>query len=573
MRMSPIKIFTFFFCLLLSHTTLLSKPEFSVFPPKEYPQKQFKSPIRFPISLAGNYGECRPNHFHSGLDIRTQQVEKKPIYTIGAGYVSRIKISHVGFGNALYVSHEGGYTSVYAHLHSYNERISEVVKMLQYYNKKWDIDIYLPFWMLIIPEDDQIALSGNTGSSLAPHLHFEMRNSETENTLNPWLFGFDIDDHTPPNIYAMSVYNLDDDQLFYDQSPQYISNLQGNGSDYRIDKMITVDAEKVGIGLMSRDYMDDRFGKLGVFETQLFVDDELYFAWQLDDISYDDTRYLHAFTDYLMYIRKNKWYHYLFKLPGNKLEIFHDPVRKSGYIDISDGQPHRIKVLQYDAVGNRSSLKFTIKSNAATREKTECKQIRKPKVSNLLRADGMSVRLDADMLYAAMCLDAQKKEANTYRVGQTKYPVFGYYDLIFANPNSQIDNSKYIVERYTEGDTVLGARACYVDGAKLICEGFRDFGIFKLSRDITSPQIKVNLSDGASLKEGSLIKIDANDASTFVSDLQVYANNQWLCMTRRKNTYRYRIDEKCPRGEVKLKITARDENNNTATETLKIKIR
>ncbi|HEY0611187.1 MAG TPA: M23 family metallopeptidase, partial [Chitinophaga sp.] len=88
-------------------------------PEKEYPQGYFRNPLNIPIVLAGNFGELRNNHFHSGMDIKTQQRENLPVHAAAEGYVSRVSVSHTGFGNALYITHPNGYTTVYAHLNRF----------------------------------------------------------------------------------------------------------------------------------------------------------------------------------------------------------------------------------------------------------------------------------------------------------------------------------------------------------------------------------------------------------------------------------------------------------------------
>ncbi len=566
------------FCLCLSvGIKAHAENKFSVFPDPEYPTDLFSSPIKFPISLAGNYGECRPNHFHSGLDIRTQQVENKPIYAVAPGYVSRIHISHKGYGNALHINHAGGYTSVYAHLNSYNERIEKVVKWLQYYNKKWDIDIYLPFWMLIIPADEQVALSGNTGSSLAPHLHFEIRDTKTGATLNPWLFGFDIPDTSAPQMYALSLYNLDGYQSFYNQEPRYIENL-GQGPRYELSETIEFESDYVGIGLRSRDYMDDHFGKLGVFESQLYVDGELYFAWQLDDIHHHDTRYVHALTDFQMYKKKNKWYHYLFRLPGNRLKIFEDPKHKEGYISLADNKVHSVEIKQYDVKGNVSTLNFKIKKKKSNWIAPPCNgHIIQANVENeiLVAPDGTQAIFADDIFYAQTCLATTKLGPSKYRIGSEGLPVFSYYKIEFPDvPKSQgeSDQMHYILEQLSEGDTVLSAQACYMEKGSLICNGFRDLGIFRLAQDHEAPKISTTLSSGASLRRGQRISLTAEDGQTHVENLEVTADGRWLCFIRKKNNYYYTIDEHCPKGHVVLKIKATDASGNTKTKEIKTQI-
>ncbi len=557
-------------CALLL-TSLQSWAGFSVFEDKEYPIDAFRSPVQFPISLAGNYGECRPHHFHSGLDIRTEQVENKPVYTIAPGYVSRIQISHKGFGNALYINHAGGYTSLYAHLRKYSKRIEDFVKMLQYYNQRWDIDVYLPYWMLLVETDEEVARSGNTGSSLAPHLHFEMRDTRTQSTLNPWLFGFEIADTVAPTVQGLSIYTLDADRFFYNQETKYISKL-GTGPAHRLTETIETEAQVVGFGLMSQDYMNDHHGKLGVFETQLYVDDELYFAWQLNDIHYDETRYIYSFTDYPMYKKKNKWYQYIFKLPGDQLRIFQDPKDKNGYLSLKEGKEHKVVIKQYDVKGNETSVSFRIKRIKNARPKApECTgHILQPDVNNRILLADFKVIFPEQAFYASLCVQAAKTQNNFY-IGEEKYPVQDYFKMYFENVETS-ENTKYVVERLSVSDTVLETQACRIDEGMLMCDGYREMGKYRLSQDHTPPQVTANISTGASLSAGSLIKIQAEDKATELKSFEVRANDKWLCFIRKKNEYYYIVDNYCPRGNVNLAIKATDASGNTQSKNIKINI-
>src|ERR1043165_64897 len=150
---------------------------------QKYPQNYFRNPLNIPILLAGNFGECRAGHFHSGLDIKTNGKENLPVHAAADGYISRIKMDKGGFGHALYITHPNGYTTLYAHLNNFVPKIQQYLRRQQYAKEKWDIDIQLTPEQFPVAKGQQIAYSGNTGSSTAPHLHFEIRDSKTEHPL------------------------------------------------------------------------------------------------------------------------------------------------------------------------------------------------------------------------------------------------------------------------------------------------------------------------------------------------------------------------------------------------------
>ena len=178
-----------------------------------YPKYDFRSPVGFPVLLSGSFGEVRKNHFHSGIDIRTDGESGKPVYAISDGYVSRINISAVGFGKAIYITHPNGYTSVYGHLSRFNNVIGSWIKNRQYQKESFEIDITAEPDVLPVRKGEIIAYSGNSGSSAGPHVHFEIRDTPTQETINPLLFGIPVRDNIPPVISNIKIYPLNENSL------------------------------------------------------------------------------------------------------------------------------------------------------------------------------------------------------------------------------------------------------------------------------------------------------------------------------------------------------------------------
>lgn len=173
------------------------------------PTDYFKDPLDIPIILAGDFGELRGGHFHSGLDIKTQHRQGLSVHASGSGSVSRIKIQRFGYGKAIYVQHPNGYTSVYAHLSRFSPEIEAYVKAQQYAQESYDIELYPKPGQLKVDQGELIAYSGNTGGSTAPHLHFEIRDA-SQRPMNPMLFGIDVPDSSNPLVSDLMVYPLGD---------------------------------------------------------------------------------------------------------------------------------------------------------------------------------------------------------------------------------------------------------------------------------------------------------------------------------------------------------------------------
>jgi len=275
-------------------------------PPEE---TDFRPPVDFRMLLSGTFGELRSGHFHSGIDIKTGGVTGKNIHSIGDGWVSRVKVSPYGFGNALYITHPEGYTSVYGHLEAFNNDLADYVLEEQYKQKRFSVDIPVPRGEFIFHKGDVIAKSGNSGSSAGPHLHFEIRDAATQNILNPLRFISGVKDYIRPKISGLMVYPESDYSLIDGANKTRKYNLEGWGPVYRL-----VDGYKINvsgpfsIGVKAYDLLNDSHNKNGVYRYEMFVDGEKTFGWQADEFAFAETRYINSLIDYASYAEKNGRY-------------------------------------------------------------------------------------------------------------------------------------------------------------------------------------------------------------------------------------------------------------------------
>ena len=264
-----------------------------------YPRDYFGSPLDIPIELSGCFGELRPNHFHSGFDIKTQKVEGLNIYAVADGYVSRIKIGIYGYGKAIYITHPNGYTSLYGHLSAGYGKIEQYIKDIQYKEKNYEIEVYLKPADLPVTKGEIVALSGNTGGSGGPHLHFEFRDSKTDNIFNPMLFGFDkfVKDSKKPSINGLYVYPIEEKSIV-NQSNKSVNlslDLQSDGT-YLSQ---TVKAfGKIGFGINAIDSFDNPGNKYGIYKVEVFDNGKSIFGYQFDSFAFEEFRYINALLDY-----------------------------------------------------------------------------------------------------------------------------------------------------------------------------------------------------------------------------------------------------------------------------------
>jgi len=297
-RIIPASTALFLFCFLLN-IQLFSQPD--------YPVGYFRSPIDFTPSLSGTFAEIRSGHFHSGIDYRTQGVEGKPLYAAADGFVSRIRISPVGFGKAIYIEHPNGFTTVYAHVRNFAPLIQQYIIKEQYRRESFDVDLYPEPRSMPVKKGEIIAWSGNSGSSSGPHLHFEIRHTHNQNPINPKLFGFNILDDIPPVMQALKIYPANPYTTINGQAQSAVFDLDGGSGRFRLiqNQMINI-AGDVAFGIQAFDKQNHSNFRNGIVVLNVFIDEEHVFSYRNDEFAFAETRYVNAVIDYDEFVRNRR---------------------------------------------------------------------------------------------------------------------------------------------------------------------------------------------------------------------------------------------------------------------------
>ena len=321
--------------------------------------QQLRKPMDIPVLLSGNFGELRSNHFHSGIDFKTQGVEGKPIHSVQDGYVSRISVSPWGYGNGLYITHPDGTTTVYGHLQKFSQKITAYLKEKQYEQESFNVNLSLTPDELPVKEGELVALSGNTGSSGGPHLHFEVRDTETEEPIDPIEYYKDlIKDTQAPKIQGIMVYSMPGKGVV-------------NGSRRKLElKPVTAKNGKqtltgkieawgeIGLAVKGYDYMDNTSNIYGIKDITLTADSQVIFHSNLDRFAFDESRYLNSFTDFEEWKEHRSFYIKSFVDPGNRLRFIESLNR--GILTIDEPRTYHLTYQLADAFGNTTQLSIQI---------------------------------------------------------------------------------------------------------------------------------------------------------------------------------------------------------------------
>lgn len=496
----------------------------------------FEAPLKIPFFLAGNFAELRPNHFHGGIDIKTQGRTGLPVYAAAEGSISRIVISPSGYGNALYIDHPNGTTTVYGHLQSFALPIEDYIRKIQYEKETFAIDQIVPAGTLPVKKGEQIAKSGNAGSSAGPHLHFEIRRTKEEIMMNPLLFHMPVKDKTKPVIQALMVYPVSDDAgVSGKQQPQRFETiLTGNSYQLKNNQPIPVWG-KIGFGLQAIDLLDGNPNKCGIYSLKLSIDNELIYSFTMDDLVIDESKYINSHMDYEQAIRSGRRLYRTWLEPGNKLSIY-DIIEKRGIFKAIDGQTHQVKYEVTDAYGNATSLSFKVQSREATFTAPETKgELFKFNRNNHIRNEDLEFSIPEGALYNDVDFLYQKKPGNPKFYSPVYQLHNPYTPLHFAcllrikavNLPTKLESKVMLAQVDPVSGRIYSATGKFVDG--WVEGNIRVLGNYTLAVDTVAPKIvSLSIADKKTLKETGKLRFTITDNLSGIETFRGTIDGQWV---------------------------------------------
>jgi len=540
-----------------------------------YPQDYFRSPVDHAIKLSGTFGELRPNHFHAGIDIKskTGKIGQK-IYAVADGTVSRINIKSSGYGNALYINHPNGYTSVYAHLQKFPKDITNYMITQQYLDQNSETEHYPPVGKFMIKKGDIIGTLGLSGRSYGPHLHFEIRDTKTEIPINPLLFGLTVEDEVRPDLRAVKLYGLDANMNELTSS-QY--TLRKSGSKFKPNKdTIKINASQVGLALKAYDQMNGTSNLNGIYAMKMFVDDSLHFSFTMDKISFDETRFINAHLDYQEQVVNKSYYNRCFRMPGNKLSIYKSN-NYNGVVDISAEQAREVSYQVTDLNGNQSECLFWIKK--ATKNSTEDRKAYQYLLyydkENQIDREDIKIFFPNNALYRNLELqflssydDSFNIFSRVFHVHDHLTPLHKYFDIAIKPDKDLLAQREKAFIGYCRKDQKYVNNGGQWDGDFLKTKASM-LGNFCIMTDTIPPSI-VPIQFNKNLKGYNSISFKITDnfeTNKGVSGLvyNAYIDDQWILMkyNGKKETITYQFDEKLSKGKHRFKLIVEDALNNT----------
>lgn len=322
--------------------------------------QDYVAPMDIPLYLSANFGELRNNHFHSGIDFKTQQITGIPVKSIKDGYVSRISVSPVGYGRALYIDHPDGTTSVYGHLDRFAKQIEFFVLDSQYIKESFSVDMNILIGLLPVKKGEIVAYSGNTGSSGGPHLHFEIRETKTSTPIDPLpLFKHEISDNRDPQVQAFMIYPQLGKGIVNGKITKEAISIKTDKKTGKKNILPAINAwGTIGIGIKAYDYMNKTTNNYGVKEIKMTVDNRVVFHTSMEKFDFSETRFINSFIDWNEWDSKKVFYMKSFIEPGNRLNIY--KTKTDGLITIDQEKVYQITYTLKDSYNNTTTFSFDI---------------------------------------------------------------------------------------------------------------------------------------------------------------------------------------------------------------------
>lgn len=524
------------------------------------PTPRFGMPMQVPLLVTAGYGEIRPDHFHSGIDFSTYG-KPQAVTSIDEGYVSRIRVSAVGYGNAIYINHPSGFTSVYAHLSRFSPTLTEYVKGLQEASREFEVDAFPDSLQFMVKKSEIIGYTGNSGSSTAPHLHFEIRDQFFENTLNPLMFGYAERDNTPPNISSIAIIpkkgegrvnNLN--QLI---SLPLVLNKQTKKKSLSTKVKMPVVSGWVGFGFQGGDVIGKAKNLTGIYSIRLQVDSSEVFHAQFDAFSFHETRCVNAYMHYESKLKSGKKIHQCI-VPENNMIGIYKAHQDRGFYYFNENRKYKIRYILTDQAGNESIFEITVKGEEPKFEVSSQIELKQNQVlvnagieQTVSIENEFEARFEKESLFQNEAIKIRKADkingSSIFELGSMYIPVNQKISIrLNAENYPESFRDQLIVMRKT-GSKTLPLKSLLKDNWIETITG--DFGDFWLAADTLGPsvtflqnapkykivkkgkkKIKVPIANSELPKASGVVKFKISDRLSGIGSVQAFLNDNWFLL-------------------------------------------
>lgn len=538
----------------------------------------FISPVKIPLSLSANFGELRADHFHSGIDVRTQGVIGKEVIAAASGYVYRISISPGGFGKALYIRHPSGYSTVYGHLDRFTPEIEEYAISRQYEEKSYMVTLWPPKERFKYEQGDIIAYSGNSGSSSGPHLHYEIRKSDDEVPVNPLLFEFGIKDDIRPVIETLVIYPAGKKTIINNRNKQLKLNVNGGSGNYSISANNQISISGLaGFGFKAYDLLNGSYNKCSVYTIELKIDNIPVFNYKMDTFSFGESRYVNSHIDYETLQREKTYIERAFILPNDKLNAYGNVIN-NGIFNFTDERKHIVELIVSDIHSNKSVLSFNVNSVPAVVRENQVKPDENSPVvmpynrNNKFVSKNITVNIPSGALYDTLYFEFKRSAGNPlmfsdiYQIHNKYTPLHKSYNIsIKPDRIPEGKQSKMLIIQLADEIQKVPLSSTWNNG--YLSANTNTFGTFCIGIDTVPPLIsQIGFSSGANLTGRSNMKIKITDELSGIKTYEPLIDGEWALFEydQKNDMLTYTFDpkriQKGAKHNLTLKVTDNRDN-------------
>lgn len=483
-----------------------------------------------PASLSSTYGELRHNHFHAGLDWRTNARSGYELHAIKAGYICRVSVSPTGYGNAVYIQHPDGTMSVYGHMDRFRSDIAARVREEQYKNRRYKVDFQLSESDFPLEKGEVFGWSGNTGSSGGPHLHMEIRRDGDNLPVNYLASGvYPVADTKKPVINRVGFYAFEDST-----SVPVVRRLQMISNPDKFKGTVTV-SEKFYVAVDAVDYLDGSNGRMAVERYSVYLDSDKFFEFKVGDVPYSDGRY---FACLVQQGEKGRDLLKTWCVPNNGLTYKIYSVN-DGIVTLEDDAVHTVKIVVADCFGNSSSCSFSVQRDASVQVYEPADTVGKFAAlwyaPTLCSKEGMTLVIEPASLNASAYLTCESiapasvaagRYSDTWVIGDESIHLQKRLKLRLDTSMvpDELKDKAYIAAVAEDGSITYAGNTAVDGGLQAQCR----FGTYFVAVDTVAPSLHPRVPDGAKLPDNGRFSIEATDLESGVAGFEASFDGEWI---------------------------------------------